>query len=442
MLSARWINALLFGSLLVLVGLTLHEVLNNEDNVSVWMPLVACIFLLISVASLQIYLMAWSEGAFIVLGLLSFWALGRHLDQERRPLLFLGSILVGFSLITRYAGVAYLGTGLIGVLMIGARSWARRFFDAIVVVFFGSLPLLLWTLRNMSAAGTSTNRELLYHPISTSKLWEGLTTATSWFFIPETLPTVIKIGLFTFLVVFFAGLFLFSVRETAILNQKTWMKTIRETPAMIQLVFIFLIVYSLFLIFSISFFDANTPLDARILSPIYIALVFLLAYGIGLFFQSGTRNRSTQFIGLGLLIIFCGFSINRLVALVGPAYSSGIGFNHENWRQSETIALVKQLPEGTIIYSNAPAAIYLHTGLAAGRIPKPFESVNQRANPFYDEEIKALEMALLNDTAVLVFFDGGRVNTQPSQEELIAILGVDVQANAADGRIYGNPGGD
>ena len=110
------------------------------------------------------------------------------------------------------------------------------------------------------AAGGSASRALAFHPLGHAQLWQAVFTVTGWLHAPATTPGAVRLLLLGLLLLA-GGAVLFWRRRT--LLAPTW------RAAFMRLLLLFVLYYLGFLALSISFLDANTPLDDRILAPVY-----------------------------------------------------------------------------------------------------------------------------------------------------------------------------
>ncbi len=432
---ARSVSAGLFGGLILLAGVILHYALRKHNRAAVLGSLLGSLFVLIAPPFQEIYLMAWSEGLFLFLGLLGCWFLGLYLDQPQIRWLVLGALGAGSALLTRYAGVAFLGTGLLGLVFFSGQTKMRRLLDAFVFLLLGALPLGAWMIRNLTIAGTSTARQFVYHPIGRAHLSEALTTFSSWSLIPDTASSLIKAipaGLWLLLISYLVLRRWQSIRQP----ENRDLTAPPAIPGVIVILMVFIPVYGSFLTFSLSFFDANTPLDNRILSPVLLALILIAIYWGRDIFLPGWHKRPTAILVLLAAVVLSTGYAYRSAAALRSAFFNGLGFNSLSWQRSETIRELRTLQPDIGIYSNAPEAILLHTGRPASRFPKPFEDTNQRPNPSYAQDYQRMQESITNGDAVLVYFDGLRAASSPSEDELIVQLGLSAGTATSDGTIY------
>jgi hypothetical protein len=138
--------------------------------------------------------------------------------------------------------------------------------------------------------------------------------------------------------------------------------------------------YVLLMLAGISFYDANTPIDHRLLSPVLpLLIVFALPAGQWLVrrLQPGQAWRALVVV---LVMLLAAVSAARAsiwtIRRAADDYDSN--YTARNWRESETIAAARQLPPNALIYSNAAEAAYIpaprSTLIPEQLIPEPAAS--------------------------------------------------------------------
>jgi hypothetical protein len=198
----------------------------------------------------------------------------------------------------------------------------------------------------------------------------------------------------------------------------------------------FLLIYPAFLVTSITFFDANTPLDVRILSPYYVAALVLAAPSVESIARTVARRRLPRAsVGViaGIAILLAAAQSARLIL---SGYREGIGFNAASWRRSEILAWVHPLPSDTLIYSNSPEAVYLLTGRSAVRIPRVLRLSDRTMNSSYGAELASMSRALLERDGLVVMFSTVRGVSMPTSIQLRDELALTPVFEGADGEVY------
>lgn len=421
--GARWLQLLLFAANILLAGALLWLL---HPGRSVW-ALAAAFFLLISPALFSLHSMAWTEALFLFLGFAGFACLALFLERGSWPLLALATCCLGLAMLTRYAGAALLATAALALFLYPNRHWRARLLHTVLFAFLSGLPFFLWLLRSRDGGAIRT---LSFHPIGREQLQQGLNSVVGWFLIPDSLPTLVKLGLLAALLLPLGAALFLIYRE----REK------RPLPhPLLWLLLLFTFIYPTFLLFSISFFDANTPLDDRILSPLYVALLLLLIYAIATLWQTVSRPRGRLVALLALALLLAVGQIRQSCAWLWQGYQQGIGFNSLTWQNSPLIQAIAELDEETLLFANAPEPINIHTGRPVLRLPRKFESVTQQVNSQYATEMGDLRGRLTQEQGVVVYFTTLRISTLPTADELISDLDLVVQAETTDGRLYRPP---
>jgi hypothetical protein len=99
---------------------------------------------------------------------------------------------------------------------------------------------------------------------------------------------------------------------------------------------------------------------------------------------------------------------------------------------------VKALPEGTLIYTNLPEVLYLHTGRTPRSIPRLRFLMTGQPNRELSSQLAAVNRELQMQCGVVVYFRARpEQKSIPSEQQLRAQLSVRPVADAADGLIFG-----
>ena len=393
-----------------------------------WPSVIGALLVAISPTILEIHSMAWTEPMFIFLGFFGLGLLALWLDNQSLIFGITAALLVGLATLTRYAGLAFIATGVLGILLLARERAVKRLAYASSFGLISGLPLSLWGIQNHFAVGTATNRSLNFHPIERSQLWQGMGTVSSWLLVPENASTLFHLASLALL-----GL----VAGAALVIIWRSQNTKLNAPGINFRIFtIFVPVYFLFLVVSISFFDANTPLDGRILSPLFFAGVVGL---IAIFGQAAVYNLPRVWQAGLLLYVFVlviGYGQASL-KWVQESHHQGIGFSSTIWQGSPTLATVRNFPKETLIYTNVPEGVYFSGEHRSMRLPVYFEAVRQQVNPNFEVEIGNLKHQLVSGQAVVVYFTQLGRQDNPSETELVDQLSLVLVAAYPDGNIYG-----
>jgi hypothetical protein len=183
-------------------------------------------------------------------------------------------------------------------------------------------------------------------------------------------------------------------------------------------------------LFSISLFDASTPLKARILAPIYLPLLLLLT-GAGMWLWN-RRQRIWRGVVLVMLVFLLSVSAVSQARAVAELSRGGTGYASFQWYDSEVMTAIRRLPDEVDIYTNEPGAVYLYTGRGAHVLPNDYDPVTAQARPGYAEGVARLRKEILEGRAVLAVFDSNAVD--PTLTE-----GMPLILKSGGDKLYGLP---
>jgi hypothetical protein len=435
LVSARVLNSLLFSVNIAFVGILLYKLLPDDQHKKRLIPLLGALFILLSADMLDAHTMAWTEPVYIFMGNLGFVLISLYLDKGRFAYLMLSAVILGLTVLTRYVGISLLATGALGLFLFVRQKFLHRVISVIAFSFVGMLPAIAWTIRNIVFGGTATSRELSFHPLSQNHIWEALATLSTWLIVPGSIYTGKR--MLIFLLVLCIGFAIWLARLSKyreyLHTRKIWL-FIQNQPAMIKLVSLYIPVYLGVILAANTTLDAYTPLDGRILLPVYVSLLILVLYVIGIFLQAERPSIALSLsMGVIVVIFIAGYG-SRFLHKTYQGYSEGLGFNSRQWHSSETIEAVRLLPASTVIFSNAPEAIYIHADRPANKIPKKFLSINSQPNLAYMEEMTVLKEEMVNGGKI-VWFDLPWRSSPPDKEDLTLELQLNVFASLSDGNI-------
>ena len=410
--GVRWLHVILFGINSLLMAWTVHHF---KSRFALTIPL-ASLLTIISVPLMTIHLMAWTESLFLTLALTGFLTLAYYLQTYKRRWLISAALLIGFGLLTRYAGMALVFTAMLSIVLL-PQTLTRKLADFLIFSAISLSPMLLWLVRNSLVAGTATNRNIAFHPIGKSHLWQAFYTVSNWIGIPDSASNIIRLGAWAIIVAVLGYIFWTLNRKNRM--PKNLSDFVERTPPIIQLLVTFLVIYAAFLVVSISFLDANTPLDNRILSPVYVAGLIVLLYAADRSIKLLRQSSGTVII-VAIIALLMATSAIKSSRILSESYRTGLGFSNQTWQQSNLWDEIRTFPSDTTIYSNVPEVVYIYTERPTLHIPKESLKTQGIANPNY-----ALELAQMNDElatggGILVYFDqlSGRTSTQKDIQSL------------------------
>jgi hypothetical protein len=444
-MAARLLNAFLSAANVLLVGIALR----CFSHKSFWLPILGALLILTAPDIAGIHTFALSEGLFIFLAISGLVSLSRFLEAKRRAWLFACAGFIALALLTRYVGVALVLAGVVALLFLNGRNLGRRFVDAVIFGLIASAPMALWMVRNMRVGGGASDRQFVYHPIGLRQMTAGLSTISSWLLLGKVRTDyrviffVIEVAVAGLLVVYLVrrsrakGVVEIDSSQDSATGERA---AFRKTSGLSRLPIILLIFIAShvgFLIFTAFFVDADTVLDDRALVPVHVAAILLCLCFAGKLFAFFKDCRALRIASVLLLLLFAfSYSIRGARWLL-HVREDGQGYASRAWKESETIARVKNLPAGVTIYSNGYDAIYYLTGRPAIYLPEKTNHNTGRPNEHYETEVEKMRRDLEQGNTVLVYLKALPERWfLPSEAELVQRLRPRSVKPTVDGSIF------
>ena len=365
--SARFLNILVFGANAGILALLGYK-LTHSRLAGIFLSLL----FLSNTAFLRLHAQALSEPLYLFVSLLAFLAFHKAFENDRmrenkpHKYLILAGLLTGISYLTRYAALSLIATFIIAIFIL-RPTWRKRF-SSLAFFLVGALPpILTWMLRNKFVAGSATNRAIQWHPVTAENVERGLRAFFQFIaplpelfspfseqpFILAIIPSFIALALFIWLLPRALKYFLNPKKNTQ-----------PEILPFITTLYIFSYMGSLLV--SLTLFDAATPLNDRILSPVYLAVLIMLVYFIHKLFQQGKIG--SRVLSIGFALFFLGASLIAQIRTVEELQKTAMGFASWRWQESTVMAAIRKLPEEMAIYTNQPPAVYFWTNRSPYRL--------------------------------------------------------------------------
>ena len=432
--AARWFSIAILAGNVLLIALMVRRF-----GGATWAALLAAALMGLSPVSQWMHGWLLTETLFILLSLAAILLLCSYLERPRTSRLIAAGLAGSLGALTRYAGASTGPAGVAAILLLSRQPLRRRILDAVVFsVAFLILPMLGF-LKNLRTAGSATNRTLAFHPFSLGHVKDAVAALAAWgspLGVDQARtdinghPIIGAIGLLLFLGVAVMGCAMAMRRR----RSQDGLAMLSSVAVLYALSFFALIV------FSVSFVDFHTPADSRILSPVYIAWVIVLACvttTIAQVMAPQPQRRQAVIVGACLIAIYlCAYPSMRLIV---RRYRHGEGFTHETWRNSPTIAAIRELPPDQKIFTNAPGVIYLLTRRQfIVTVPSEINASTRLPNPEYAGLMSRITDDLRGGRGVLVYLRnyGKRRAFYPTEEELRRTLSLHPRLLLSDGGVY------
>ncbi len=418
--AARWLNLVLLGANVVLVSVLVARCAPGAH----WLPVVGAVLMASSPEIAMLHGTALSEPLFLLLGFSGLLFLSLQLETPNGLRLLATSLLIAAASLTRYVGGALIATGIFAILLAPNARPHRRVKDAAVLAAIATLPIAIWALGNRLGGASATGRSFAFHPIGADALELAVGSVGEWLLARRVgaAPAWLLA----------AGLLLCTLHWLASGAARA------AGAALPRILALFVVAYLFLLLASICFFDAATPLNGRILSPVLVAMLVLALGGVRARIRAG-RSSIPVILAASLALIFSiGYARESSQWARERAAVGGAGFGSLGWRSSETMRRVAELPANARIYSNGRDAIFLLTGRPTRWIPAPVDAETRQPRPGYAPELEEIRAALRAEDVSLVWFD--LISWRwylPSLPELFQRLPIRRESRLRDGEIWG-----
>lgn len=396
----------------------------RQSRESVGAGICAGLLFLLSPEMLHVQTMAWSEPPFLCLTLLALLLFSEWIGRSNAPKaslapLALAGLVLGLALVTRYVGVALLPPFLLCIAIRRSLPWRHRLTETVTLFATAGAPIFAWIVYCRVVAHSASDRPLAFHP-------------------PHSPP--------------FALLAILLASGAALAG-----RLVRRPPQSGEegadtlpiWLLAALISYSGFVIASITFLDALTPVDVRMLSP---AFVFAGIYVVGLIWSDrkascrrmdgpdaavmASRRLLGRRIALSAALLIGGSRFGAIVPFARLRHDSGYGFTGRAWRSSPTLAWIEAQPANCVLYSNTPELVAFRTRRTVIGLPARYSPTSFVPNPNLNREATALQKAV-REGALVAFLPGEPHAYLLSADDLERSYHLPVLLRLPDGVIYG-----
>lgn len=431
LLGVRVLITLLFGLDIFLVGLSVFKI-----SRSMGFALFGALLLAVSDLHLGVFSFALSEPLFLALMLAAYLCLSQSVDHPHWSWAVLTGLLLSLAYLTRYAGLSLFVTVILVLILLKQAHTLKK---AGIMLAGALLPIIAWGAYGWASAVPATlgNRQFLWHPVAIHTLWEAFKNLLTWIAPADLMAAGPLWGRALSLIslLMLPGLVAWLVR--AIWHRSIFAKQQASVDGSFTLAFtqvIHIPVYLGFLIITLSFFDASTPLNDRILSVIYLPEMILFASALAwLWNRFQGKMRVYRWVLVAVCAMLVIFSAKDGYAAVKQLGREGQGFAHRGIQDSAGMDAIRRMPS-TIIYSNKPGAIFLLTGKTAYVVPTPTDPVTGQSRGNFNNDLKQMQQSIRDGQAILVLF-GLRNSADPDEVELFTILSDDLNVLTDYGEI-------
>ena len=391
---ARGLNAVLFGLNVGLIAAVVYRASGRRSAPA----LAAAALSFLAPGVVEIHSMAWSEPLFLSIAFSAFLLLCQFMATQNRRWLAGSGLLVGLAALTRYPGVTVLLAILIALTIAGYRSRRQRLTDLVLFALLSAVPTALWLLRNYQRAGTFTGRQPAFHPPGPIKLWIAPATVTGWIIPPEfSRSTTLLMALVTTVVFAIA---LWTLLPRTIQTVKLELPRREAAGGLLLTLVLYIATYLTFLAVSVTFLDANTALDVRILSPIQVCILSLACAVVAV---AWGQSRAGRVISGALLALFVLSYGAQTLLWSAHAHKNGLGYTALSWRDAGVYrAAAAKAEPGVSVYSNAYDYLYFFKQTNSKPLPNVRNPFSQKPNSRLGQDLASMSAEIRKGGVVVV----------------------------------------
>jgi hypothetical protein len=351
--SAALLNVLLFALIIYKSGIFLSKHADSRPII-----IIGVLFILLAEPVFSNTLWALSDLLFIYLFLLYAGFLLSYIEKNNFRSFLMLIIISVLATLTRYIGITFIITTVIVILIYSNNDIRKKITSIIFYSILSFIPIGIWLIRDYLISGTiagdrGQSRFSIFVNINRTMHvildWclPGYLGEHKILFILIVLP-VIVVGILKFKKMTYKNLFLkFKSLESVIL-------------------IVFLIVYFFFIILAETF-RAESAIDSRLLSPMYIPIVFLLIVFLQTFYDSISLIKNYKLLNIMASVFFIIWISNMslsTVSIVKNHFYQGAEYSGNLWKNYYAKDLIGMISKNGLkdstIYSNDPYPIYFY----------------------------------------------------------------------------------
>lgn len=393
-LGSRLLHTLLFALNSVLLVLLFRDLEKKSILFSIF-PLL--IVLQPDFVTVHLYLL--SEPIFIALALSNLLIL-KHVAVEDgislKSFLFL-ALTAGLATMARYAGLFLILVNTVAILLLARMpdsefswSWAlfsekwclpdwissvvvRRIWLASMVAVLSLIPMASWMLFNLLRGSKGVNRDIVLHLPGPQHMVQFSATLADWFHVPR------DFGWLFILILVICVLWAF-IQRTQALRMGDF-----KARSLVLLSGLFIAMYILFLLASITLADYQTPLDGRILVPILPVVMVLIAHLFSI-----APGKRVSLLLLVVIMSLLALNVSKSVELMLMSKKNGMGFANRNIQEMQIIGAVRKLPSRWYVFTNGPELFSLYLSQSSNMFPRKVHPGTQLNNEHYTAQMEGM----------------------------------------------------
>ena len=358
--AGRWVNAIAFGLTILAAGNWLRSNLRSQ-----WLALAATATMATSLPLSHWASSYMTEPLFVLFALLALIQLAAFLHRRTAAPLWWAAVFTALAALTRYPGVALIGTGVL--LLWPLARWK----ETLVFGAASSLPMLAVLARNWAVSGNLTRATGNRTETAGQSLSDGLRQTVDVFrgwIVPPNTPDGLAylLGLAVGLVGLAGATVILRGHQPAPEDAPAYSRLGPAIPFGV-----FALIYLAFMVAVVPFTVRN-GIGSRYLLPVYIPLLLTVVFLLDRFLSIRMAAIHYGIASLVLLgtLVHIGCSARENLRLTARAYVAGYTdrtYNTARWQHSETLAYLRDNPIEGRIYSNSFIAWFWDRTAAPGK---------------------------------------------------------------------------
>ena len=356
--GGRWVHAAAFGWMIWAAGLYLHQNLRSR-----LLGLTATAIIAASLPLSHFVVRFLTEPLFTLWTLLALIQLAAFLNRDARTSLWWAVVFTALAALTRYPGVALIGTGVLLLLVRRTPPLATRLKDAIAYGAVSSVPLAGVLIHNWAVSGALTGRR----EMSGQSLSDGLSQIVEVFgewVIPPNTPDG------------FAYLLWLGVGLVGLASAAVVLRVPRPSVGLGPMLPFggFAAAYLVFMVAVVPF-TVGQAIDSRYLLPIYVPLLLAAVVLLDRFLSIEATGRMGAIRSILTSLVLAGalahvsFSVDRNLHITRQAWTAENKdwmLNSRYWESSDILHYIRDNPIKGRIFSDNPYLAWFWSRAAPG----------------------------------------------------------------------------
>lgn len=366
----------------------------------------------------DLHLRAYSEALFLVVWVAGMCLVLNYVRSGSLASLVGGALVLGLSGWVRHAGLFFTPVPVVAWLVYAKRPWRRRIAGVAALSALALAPVVLMKIVSGLCWGLSAARPLCLHAMGLEKWAELGRTLLTW-----ALPTslVLRLPQAICAVTGVCALLALAGLVAACLLRCWSAGAVLVSGALL---------YLLGLVVSVSIADYATPMDSRLLFPVYaLAVPFAVAL-----FAKAESWRWRRFPG-AVLLAYAIASSGRCLRYGAGHADEPLGYDEAAWSQAEFVPVLKALPAAAVVISNGDYMVSRATGRQVLPIPRHHDPLTRQPVTDSDELRRTLAGQADRPIAILDIASEARPYLEPAQA-LAASLGLSAVSRGDGWTLY------